>query len=174
MPEPVATAPFRIAPSAYASVVVRQWLRRWWWLVALPPAASLTVAAVSGDVRYLLLAFVLICLVAPLALLFVYYYYALDPRASINLPLHTVACDGVALTIATVAEADDEAAATVATIPLANLCGISHGGGAMRLALAHAVPSPLIIIPYSAFPTTTELRRFAQLLAKAPCNHPHQ
>ena len=51
------------------------------------------------DIRYLMLTLVLVCLVIPPALLIVYYYYALDPKARVNIPPHSVGCDGHTLTI---------------------------------------------------------------------------
>lgn len=166
MAKAVATSTFRIAPSAYAGAMMRKWLAVWGWAVALPPLGSAAVAAAEGDVRYLLLGFVLLCMVAPLALLIVYYYYALDPRARLNVVLHTVATDGAALTVTILGEPDDEGGEPLpkATESIAAVYAVGYTRGAMRLALAPGRLAPLLVVPYSAFRSAEELREFSRLL----------
>ena len=174
----VTTDPFRISPSAYAAAIMRQWLSIWWWAVAVLPVGAVIAALATADIRYLMLALVLTCLVIPPALLIVYYYYALDPRARINIPLHTVACDGSTLTLTPCQEPTENSecaessrgaepirpSAISETIPLASIFAVSRSGGTLRLSLDSTRPAPLLIIPYSAFPSSGDLRQFIAML----------
>jgi hypothetical protein len=189
MTQPITTSPFRIAPSAYAGDIMHQWFARWWWAVALLPCCSLVAAFATVDIRYLLLTFVLTCLVIPPALLIVYYYYALDPRARINIPLHTVTTNGNAITITFLPELEkssdcgDNTESTTApeqtesrgydyppeeppepvTLQRSDIHNVKLAAGALHISLDSKHPSPLLIIPYSSFQSSDALRTFISL-----------
>jgi hypothetical protein len=193
MAQTITTNPFRISPAAYAGAIMRQWIAIWWWAVALLPGCSLVAAFATADIRYLLLTFVLTCLVVPPTLLIVYYYYALDPRARLSIPLHTVATDGATVTITFLAEPEPEKPAEEAdnqfnsadstqsysresdntqpavipepvTLSRANLHKVKLAAGAIHISLTTTRPTPLLIIPYSAFQSSDALRTFISLL----------
>lgn len=173
----VITDPFRISPSAYAAAIMRQWLSIWWWAVAVLPVGAVIAALATADIRYLMLALVLTCLVIPPALLIVYYYYALDPRARINIPLHTISFDGSTLTITPWSEPSESFESSESskipdpaplpapvTLPLSAIFAVTRSGGTLRLSLDRTRPAPLLIIPYSAFPSSGALRQFIAML----------
>lgn len=179
----VTTDPFRISPSAYAAAIMRQWLSIWWWAVAVLPVGAVIAALATADIRYLMLALVLTCLVIPPALLIVYYYYALDPRARVNIPLHTISFDGSTLTITPCPEPSGNSESSEsseyseyskipypaplpapATLPLSAVFAVTRSGGTLRLSLDRTRLAPLLIIPYSAFPSSDALRQFIAML----------
>lgn len=181
----VTTDPFRIFPSAYAAAIMRQWLLIWWWAVAVLPVGAVIAALATADIRYLMLALVLTCLVIPPALLIVYYYYALDPRARINIPLHTISFDGSTLTITPCPEPSGNSESSEpsestetsesseyskipdpapVTLPISAVFAVTRSGGTLRLSLDSTRPAPLLIIPYSAFPSSGTLRQFIAML----------
>ena len=143
----ITTATFRISPASYAVIIMCRWLAIWWWAVAVLPLCSIAAAILMTDIRYLMLALVLVCLVIPPALLIVYYYYALDPKARVNIPPHSVGCDDHTLTISeyaapqpdsdeendnvdatphTESTSPDDAPIAVSKIPLSSLYGMRH------------------------------------------------
>lgn len=181
----ITTATFRISPATYASIIMRQWLAIRWWAVAVLPLGSTAVALATSDIRYLMLALVLVCLVIPPALLIVYYYYALDTKARVNIPLHTVGCDGHTLTISEYANpqpdtADDsdnsddtpqpESAmpdgppVAVTEIPLSSLHGIRHSRGHICISLDSSPIPPQLVVPYKAFQSSDALRKFLAMI----------
>ena len=173
----VITDPFRISPSAYAAAIMRQWLSIWWWAVAVLPVGAVIAALATADIRDLMLDLVLTCLVIPPALLIVYYYYALDPRARINIPLHTISFDGSTLTITPCSEPSESFESSESskipdpaplpapvTLPLSAIFAVTRSGGTLRLSLDRTRPAPLLIIPYSAFPSSGALRQFIAML----------
>lgn len=178
----VTTDPFRISPSSYAAAIMRQWLSIWWWAVAVLPVGAVIAALATADIRYLMLALVLTCLVIPPALLIVYYYYALDPRARINIPLHTISFNGSTLTITPCPEPSGNSQSPESsesseyseyskipdpapvTLPISAVFAVTRSGGTLRLSLDSTRPALLLIIPYSAFPSSGTLRQFIAML----------
>lgn len=181
----ITTAPFRISPATYSSIIMRQWLAIRWWAVAVLPICSIAAAFATSDIRYLMLALVLVCLVIPPALLIVYYYYALDTKARINIPLHTVGCDGHTLTISEYAtpqtDTDEESdnsddtpqpesavpdvpPVAVTEIPLSSLRGIRHSRGHICISLDNSPIPPQLVIPYKAFQSSDALRKFLAMI----------
>lgn len=170
MPESITTKPFRISPSTYASAIMKQWASTWWWAVALLPLCSISAAFATADIRYLMLALVLVCLVIPPAMLFVYYYYALSEHARLNIPLHSVACDGTDLTIDFYPDTTDEDAkeepVSTTVIRLSDICGTTRSSSGIGLLLDRKRPAPMLIIHYSSFQSSADLQRFIELLKR--------
>ena len=172
------TSPFRIAPSVYAGAIMRLWLKRWWWTVAILPSLSIALAFYLSDIKYLLLAFVMICLVIPPLLLIIYYYYALDPRARVNIPPHTIECSNETITITFIAdhqpipesdsytsdEISTEAPPPPVTINLTNIYQLRHSNGYIIISLDKSHMAPFILIPYSAFQTPEQLRQLISMI----------
>lgn len=153
--------------------------------MAALPLCSIAAAILMADIRYLMLTLVLVCLVIPPALLIVYYYYALDPKARVNITPHTVGCDGHTLTISeyaapqpdsdeendnvdvtphTESTSPDDAPVTVSKIPLSSLYGMRHSCGNICIDLDNRTIPPILIIPYSAFPSSASLREFLAMI----------
>lgn len=75
----IVTEEFSIAPSATAALLARQWLGRRWPFMVLPAAAALVAG--MADVRFLVVALMLVFLIWPMALCFVWFGRALDADA---------------------------------------------------------------------------------------------
>lgn len=75
----ITTREFAIAPSATAAHLARQWLWRRWPLFVLPVAALLVAS--TADVRFALVALMVVFVVWPMALAFVWFGRALAPDA---------------------------------------------------------------------------------------------
>ncbi len=89
-------------------LVFENWLISRGWVVALPLVALIAAAYLTGDLRLWMVVPVLICLIVPLLMVFVYYSYSLTPEAAAAIRPHRLRreSDG-ALTLT--ADADPEA-----------------------------------------------------------------
>lgn len=92
------TGPYRVASSTVVKLLMLRYAGRWWWLILLPPAVLCAMAAVYG-VAFAIVAMMLVFLVYPTLLLFVYFNEVLRPeilpttsrqRAILRLPDVTV------------------------------------------------------------------------------------
>lgn len=88
----IVTTSYRTPAHRYMRSVAEEWLGAWWWALALPVAACLSVGAVI-NVTFTFVAMMLIFLVAPLIMLFLYYNYALTPEAIMAVRPHEVTID---------------------------------------------------------------------------------
>lgn len=69
-------------------LVIEEWLIDRGWIPAIPLAAVALAAWKTGDLRLWVLVPVLICLIFPLLMVFVYYTYALTPEATAAVRSH--------------------------------------------------------------------------------------
>lgn len=80
---------YKVAPSRLAGMIMKLWIKRNWWWLALPPAACLVLAA-AVDVKFTLIALIMVFLVIPPLMITVYYYHALAPEARMSVLPHRV------------------------------------------------------------------------------------
>jgi len=74
-------------------------LRIGWWLV-LPPVACLVAGLLLHDIRWVLVALIVSFLILPMAMIFVYFNYALSPKVARGiLPRHFIIDKGKSVTI---------------------------------------------------------------------------
>ncbi len=76
----IKTSPFVTTSGDYLSTLMKLWIPKYGWTVALP----LLVCAVIGatiDVRFLFIALMLLFIVVPMLMSFLYTYYMLTPEA---------------------------------------------------------------------------------------------
>lgn len=68
---------FTVRPGVYARHLLAIFIERWWWMFVIPMAALLLLG--MTDVRWLIVALMLLLVVSPGVLLLVYFNYALTP-----------------------------------------------------------------------------------------------
>lgn len=78
---PVTTAPFLTTSGDYFSVLLSAWLPRYGWTLAIPILAFAILGYVLHDERWMLVALMLLFIVMPMAMSFLYTYYMLAPEA---------------------------------------------------------------------------------------------
>ena len=88
---------YKISPSRLAATITRYWLADYWWTLVIAPAIALMVGAM-GDTRFLLVALILIFLVIPPAVFFIYFYYGLSPAARFSILPHRIEANDNGLT----------------------------------------------------------------------------
>lgn len=74
------TTPFVTASGDYLSVLMSLWLPRYGWTILIPLIVCATIGVVI-DERFLLIALMLLFIVVPMLMSFLYTYYMLTPEA---------------------------------------------------------------------------------------------
>jgi len=100
----IRTPEFAIAPSVIAAILARQWLGRRWLFFVFPVLAALVAGLF--DLRMFIVAFILLLLVWPMALSFVWFSHALEPEAVRSSLPHVLEFDEYGINI--VCTASDE------------------------------------------------------------------
>lgn len=93
----IVTEPFRGTPGAYVRRCTLMWLGRWWWALALPVAVCAALAL--SEPVWLFVAMMVLFLLIPAIIAFVYFRYGLSPEAVQTLLERTVSVDGRAITV---------------------------------------------------------------------------
>lgn len=78
---PVTTEVFTTTSGQYLAALMGIWLPRYWWSAILPPLACAALGAVFNDWRFYLVALMLVFIVIPMGMSFLYTYYLLTPEA---------------------------------------------------------------------------------------------
>lgn len=109
--------PCRVEPHQYAIALMRIWIRHNWpWAFALPILA-VAIAVATLSVRYLLIAVVLVCLVFPHMIAWVYYYHALSPNSRMSILPHTIQVNDSGITLTYVPKQTQEQEQEQHTMP---------------------------------------------------------
>lgn len=75
------TRPFRTTSGDYFAILLSEWLPRYGWTLFLPILATAGYGCLRHDERWLLVALMLVFIVAPMLMSFLYTYYMLTPEA---------------------------------------------------------------------------------------------
>ncbi len=75
------TAAFKLTSGSYLSTLISLWLPRHGWKVAVPFAAVAAAGIIIPDERLILVALMLLFIVIPMGMSFLYTYYMLTPEA---------------------------------------------------------------------------------------------
>ena len=75
------TAPFTTTSGRYLSTLIGLWLPRHGWKIALPLIAVAAAGIILPDARLILVALMLLFIVMPMGMSFLYTYYMLTPEA---------------------------------------------------------------------------------------------
>ncbi len=75
----IATEIFRTPPSAYLKYVLNRWLGRYWWIIVIPMAICCAMS--FYDIRWIFVAFMILCIAVPFIIANLYLYHLLSPAA---------------------------------------------------------------------------------------------
>jgi len=75
------TEPFRTTSGDYFAVLLSEWLPRYGWTLFIPILATAGFGCLRHDERWLIVALMLVFIVAPMVMSFLYTYYMLAPEA---------------------------------------------------------------------------------------------
>lgn len=107
--EAVESGIFRMGGGAFATALVRNFGRRWIIAFAVIVIASV-LPGIFIDVRFLIIALMVVLIVSPMMLVFLYYSYGLRKECFVNIIPHTVSVeeDSVKVKIYTDRDSEDE------------------------------------------------------------------
>lgn len=88
---------FSIPQGTFARILLLRHLRRSWWIYAMPVTACAALAFL--DVRFLLVALMMVFIMIPMALLLVYINHGLDPVNRYNIMRKSLTADADGLTM---------------------------------------------------------------------------
>lgn len=100
------TEVYKTGAHALAGYIMKQWMRRNWWVMALPPAVCLALAAIV-DIKFVLIALIMVFVVLPPIMITVYFYHALAPEARMSILPHRITADDRGLRIIYEPPSDD-------------------------------------------------------------------
>lgn len=152
--DPVLSQPFALSATDYVRRAGLQWLARWWWAWVLPLAVF--VVASFFDIVWLFVVFMLLCLLYPGLVMFLYYHYALSAEARASILEHTVRLDADGLSL----HLSDARYST--HYLLGQISGFSESAKYLIVYLGRKRKTH-IAIPRTALPDGADLR-FVQLL----------
>lgn len=90
--EPVESGIFRMGGGAFAAALVRNFGRGWIIAFAVIVCASI-LPGIFIDVRFLIIALMMVLIISPMMLVFLYYSYGLRRECFINTIPHTVSVE---------------------------------------------------------------------------------
>lgn len=154
------TTTFAITGSRFASILMRRHIGRMWWAYALPVAVCLGLAFL--DIRFLLIALMLVFVVLPPMLFFVYFNYGLDPLNRYNVMEKTLVADTDGLLL----HIDERYGLKnrVIRIKWGDVRGRGVQAGCLLVYLHKRRGNKFIAVPLEAFATEQSLRSFITLL----------
>lgn len=77
----IVTRQFTTSSGDYFAILISEWTPRYGWTLLLPLLATAALGCVLHDVRWVLVALMLLFIVIPMAMSFLYTYYMLTPEA---------------------------------------------------------------------------------------------
>lgn len=150
------TTPFRISSDTYIRRIIRRWLARY-ILPLIATLATLVVLGIAVNPAFFIVALIFIFIVAPTALMFVYYFYGLTPRiVMLSTGLVTVSADESAVT------ADisfDDRPSRKFTIPLSGIREITPGDSIDTIVCGSG-PGDILLLDKNAFASQAARIRF--------------
>ncbi len=156
------TSPFSIRSSTYMGLVAREWIKRWWWL----PAIAIFVSATLGftiSIRFLFLAAILLCLVAPLAMLPIY-YHSLTPSMRLAILAKRVKISDECMTLLFEPIDEETPAPDAISIKWDEFSHLKFSRTAFILCMKGKYR--YLPVPYSSLATVDDLRKFSSQLQR--------
>ena len=157
MSEPIVTEPFRVPRRVYESYVARRWAARYWWTIAIPVAAAATAAALTGDVRWVLVSLMYLFIITPGIISMAYFRYLLTPAARLTaLEKRLVIVPGREVRIEYVADEQSSRASLPPNETMAweSVKDIRYSGRYYVIRLAPRPYPRFLLVPRAAVPVT--------------------
>lgn len=145
------TEPFTTTSGDYMKCLLALWLPRYGWWLPVILAVFTGIGVTIGDVRYLIIALIIIFVGCPMLMSRLYIYYMLTPearRAVLRKQVEIIENRQLTLTYLPVDEDDDHRLPQPETIPWSEIKTILRIG-AFRVYILRTPRLSFILIPYS-------------------------
>lgn len=102
----VVTGPCSVSAGDYLRELVSLWLPRNWWMIVLPPLPFAALCAFTGDLRWAIVALMVIFIVLPMLLSLLYFWHMLAPELRLSLLPHRaeISAEGLRIVYSPVSE----------------------------------------------------------------------
>ena len=143
--EPFTTSPFNLPKSLYVRAVIGRLVWRYVAAIALPVVAFMLLG-VAIDLRYAIVAWMIVCVVYPMLLLLVYYSEMLRPELRVLSFERVVTYDeagNLTIECVKVDEEDDRPLPECVFIPAADINSLDYAGKCLKFELVEGNPSVL-------------------------------
>jgi len=102
----VVTETCSVSAGDYLRELVSLWLPRNWWMIVLPPLPFVALCAFTGDLRWAMVALMVIFIVLPMLLSLLYFWHMLAPEVRLSLLPHTaeISREGIRILYSSVSE----------------------------------------------------------------------
>jgi len=162
----ITTSEFRIRQSAFVSGIIAE--KCFWWIFAC--VLSVIVSAVFGiflDLRFLVVSLMIILLVAPMMLFYVYFNEGLTKENAPNILPHrlTISEQGIIVEVSAKVDEDGDVRMARFEYPARNV-GVYklYGGGLVIPVKGESGRAGRLLLPYDALAGTGELERVVEIL----------
>ena len=143
-----ATAAYRLKPSSLARIVMGRWLGRWWWALAVLPVAALVGACF--DLRWAIVALMFLFVIAPFALMIVYYNYLLKPSMVAMTRRQSAEIDGKTLRFKEISDEENACEARCRSLAMNPGIRLAYTSKMLVVELSDS-PDGFVAIPLDAF-----------------------
>lgn len=155
----VETASFSILSGRFVRMLMMRHIGRMWWVYALPVVACLGLA--FADIRFLLIALMLVFVILPPLLFFVYFNYGLDPLNRYNVMEKTLVADEAGLSM--LIDEKYGLKNNVVRLSWDDVAGREVQAGCVVIYVHKYRGNRFVAVPLSAFPSEQVLRDFIAL-----------
>lgn len=164
MSDSVQTEVYQTEAHTYMRAVAEMWLGRWWWAMIIPVAVCFGLGA-TVNVAFAFIGFMVIFLIAPMVIMFLYFAHALTAEARMAILPHQVEATDNGLTVTFVPMNEGDREFPAADIAWTDVKALEWRNHDIMIHLK-GTPYRFLLIPYSAMNNQGEFTAACQRHAK--------
>lgn len=150
-----------VTTARYVRLIAGQLGRRWAWVAAVP---LLTAVALSfSDVRFVIVALLILFVIVPLALMFIYIFFGLTPEARFSILRKRINVNSSRMTAEFESLGDDYPTPPTVKLDISRVTNVAFRKDCYVVTIDHRRFRP-ILIPYSAFADRDEIAEFSRII----------
>ena len=157
------TKAFKISTAKYILLIVGLLFRRWAWIFAIPFVVAIVLS--FSDLRFLIVALMILFVVVPLSLMFIYIYFGLTPQARFSILEKTLDINKSYFSAEFKSISEDCPTPPSVRLKLSRITDVSFRKDCYVITIDNSRYRP-IVIPYNAFSSPDDLREFSSYILK--------
>lgn len=147
----VVTGVYAVTSTDYLREALSLWMARWWWVLPLSPLPFLVLGFWLGDIRWFMVALMVVFIIIPMSLSLVYFDCLLSPEVRLSLLPKKVAVSPDGLRVTYLPEKADSDPRPADHIPAAEVSATIFRPRFLVYRLRRR-GSAMLLIPYAALP----------------------
>ncbi len=160
------TEAYRTDSKHYMLAIAELWIGRWWWIIALPITTCFILAA-TINIAFAFVALMMLFIIVPMIMSFLYFYYALTPEAIMamrNKRLHIEPDKSIIVNYETSTDEDFTASLPPSQIKWNEITGIEYRNHDIMLHLTGS-RYRFLLIPYDSIGDYEQQSSLANILS---------